>query len=95
MQLTDSLSAQIPGAGAMNASLTTRPILRRGLSRVDAATYLGDSPSKFDELRKDGRVGPAKIVDGRKIWDLKDLDAAFDQFPSENSNAEDDWQASV
>src|SRR5215472_9116073 len=44
-----------------------RPIPRRGLSRVEAAMYLGVSPSKFDEMRKDGRVGPAKLIDGRKV----------------------------
>jgi hypothetical protein len=30
----------------------------RGLSRVEAAQYLGISATKFDELRKDSRVGP-------------------------------------
>ena len=29
--------------------------------------YLGISPSKFDELRKSGRVGPPKILDGCKL----------------------------
>jgi hypothetical protein len=44
----------------------------RGLSRVDAAHYLGISPSKFDEMRKDGRVGPARMIDGSKVWDVRD-----------------------
>jgi hypothetical protein len=44
-----------------------RPMPRRGLSRVEAAIYLGISPSKFDELRKTGRIGPAKILDGCKL----------------------------
>jgi hypothetical protein len=34
----------------------SRPIPRRGLSRVEAAMYLGISPSKFDGMRKDGRI---------------------------------------
>ena len=34
---------------------------------------LGISPSKFDELRKSGRIGPAKILDGRKLMLLKCL----------------------
>jgi len=33
-----------------------RPIPRRGLSRVEAAAYIGVSPSKFDELRKANRI---------------------------------------
>jgi hypothetical protein len=54
-----------------------RPVPRRGLSRDEAAIYLGISPSKFDELRKDGRVGPPRLIDGRKVWDIRDLDDAF------------------
>jgi hypothetical protein len=42
------------------------------MSRVDAAHYLGISPSKFDEMRKGGRVGPARMIDGRNVWDVRD-----------------------
>jgi excisionase family DNA binding protein len=61
-----------------------RPVPRRGLSRVEAATYLGISPSKFDELVQDGRMPAPKRIDGRKIWDIYSLDMAFDALPSEN-----------
>jgi hypothetical protein len=67
---------------------------RRGLSRVEAALYIGISPSKFDELRKDGRVGPARLIDGRKVWDVRDLDLAFEALPMESNEAED-WTAAV
>jgi hypothetical protein len=40
---------------------------RRALSREEAATYLGISPSKFDEMRRDGRVGKPKLIDTRKV----------------------------
>jgi len=55
--------------------------LRRGLSRVEGAAYLGISPSKFDQMREDGRVGPAKQIDGRKVFDIRMLDEAFDALP--------------
>jgi hypothetical protein len=61
-----------------------RPIPRRGLSRVEAAIYLGISPSKFDELVGDGRMPVPKRIDGRKVWDIHNLDLAFDALPSEN-----------
>jgi excisionase family DNA binding protein len=64
-----------------------RPIPRRGLSRVEAATYLGISPSKFDELVRDGRMPAPKRIDGRKIWDIHSLDIAFDALPSENEKS--------
>ena len=72
-----------------------RPIPRRGLSRIEAATYLGISPSKFDELRKAGRIGPAKILDGRKLFAIEALDEFFDALPDENHEAAEDWTATV
>jgi hypothetical protein len=69
-----------------------RPAPRRGLSRIEAAMYIGISPSKFDELRKDGRIGPARLIDGRKVWDVRDLDFAFEALPMETNEA-DDWTA--
>jgi hypothetical protein len=62
----------------------------RGLSRLDAAYYLSISPSKFDEMRKDGRVRPARLIDGRKVWDVRQLDETFDDLPLE-SDEDDDW----
>ena len=67
----------------------------RGLSRVEAAHYLGISPSKFDEMRKDRRVGPARMIDGRKVWDVRDLDSAFDALPLESDEEAEDWNVAV
>ena len=73
----------------------SRPSPRRGLSRVEAALYLGISPSKFDELRKEGRVAPAHIIGGRKVWDVRELDLVFEAFPLESTAAADDWNVAV
>ena len=73
---------------ALSAS---RPIPRRGLSREEAAMYVGISASKFDELVANGRMpGPVKI-DSRKVWDIRLLDVAFDALPSENP-APNSWE---
>jgi hypothetical protein len=72
-----------------------RPIPRRGLSRVEAAMYLGISPSKFDEMRKDGRVGPARLIDNRKIFDVRMLDEIFDALPEEDHEKAEDWTVAV
>jgi hypothetical protein len=61
-----------------------RPIPRRGLSRFEAACYLGISQSKFDQLVSDGRMPTPKLIDARKLWDILELDVAFDALPSEN-----------
>jgi hypothetical protein len=72
-----------------------RPVPRRGLSRVEAATYLGISPSKFDELRKAGRIGPAKILDGRKLYAIELLDEFFDALPDESRDTVEDWTVAL
>jgi predicted DNA-binding transcriptional regulator AlpA len=55
---------------------------RRGLNREEAAVYVGISPSKFDELVKVGRMPKPKKIDGRRIFDVRALDLAFDELPS-------------
>jgi predicted DNA-binding transcriptional regulator AlpA len=60
-----------------------RPIVPRGLSRVEAANYIGISPSKFDELVRDGRMPKAVEIDARRVWDRSDLDDAFDALKSQ------------
>ena len=61
-----------------------RPVPRRGLSRDEAAMYIGISPSKFDELVADGRMPEPVRIDGRKVWDIRRLDLAFDALSREN-----------
>ena len=68
----------------------SRPVPRRGLSREEAAIYVGISPSKFNELVADGRMpGPVRI-DGRKVWDVRALDLAFEAFPRDD--APNSWE---
>jgi hypothetical protein len=72
----------------------TKTFPRRGLSREEAAAYIGISPSKFDEMRKDGRIGPAKLIDARKVWDIHQLDEVFEALPSEGPPPDqqtDEW----
>jgi hypothetical protein len=73
----------------------SRPAPRRGLSREESAMSFGVSPSKFDEMRKDGRIGPPRLIDGRKVWDIYALDQAFDAFPVEGREADEDWKTAV
>jgi predicted DNA-binding transcriptional regulator AlpA len=53
----------------------------RGLSRPQAAAYLGISPTKFDELVRDGLMPMPKQIGTRKIWDIRALDEAFAALP--------------
>lgn len=76
----------------MTARLSdNRPVPRRGLSRDEAAMYVGISPSKFDQLLTDGRMPMPRRIDGRKVWDIRDLDLAFDSLPMEDGPVGGSW----
>jgi hypothetical protein len=62
-----------------------RPVPRRGLSREEAAMYIGVSVGKFGQMVADGRMPMPIQVDGRKIWDVRKLDLAFDALVGEDS----------
>ena len=63
----------------------------RGLSRVQAANYVGVGTTKFDEMVKDGRMPKPKQVDGRNIWDRLGLDESFTALPfDKDANPWDD-----
>jgi predicted DNA-binding transcriptional regulator AlpA len=50
----------------------------RGLSRIQAAEYIGVGVTKFDEMVGDGRMPRPKRIDGRNVWDRIKLDEMFD-----------------
>jgi predicted DNA-binding transcriptional regulator AlpA len=66
-----------------------RPVPRRGLSRDEAAMYVGVSAAKFDEMVADGRMPEPVQIDARKIWDIRSIDMAFDALSQETSNTWD------
>ena len=68
-----------------------RPVPRRGLSREEAAIYVGISATKFNEMVVDGRMPPARRVDGRKVWDVRELDLYFDDLPREINAPTGSW----
>jgi hypothetical protein len=58
----------------------------RGLSREEAAAYVGVGATKFDEMVLDGRMPLPKRIDGRKVWDRLRLDSAFAALPTEGGD---------
>ena len=53
----------------------------RGLSRPEAAAYIGVSGSLFDAMVKDGRMPLPKRINSRTVWDRQRLDEAFEALP--------------
>ena len=63
--------------------------IRRGLRREEAALYIGLKPTKFDQLVREKRLPEPVRIDGCVVWDVKKLDAAFDEL-SDPRNVWDD-----
>jgi excisionase family DNA binding protein len=64
----------------------------RGLSRIQAAEYIGVGVTKFDEMIADGRMPRPKRIDGRKVWDRVKLDEAFAALEDEGG-VMNEWDA--
>lgn len=70
-----------------SAKLETAP--RRGLSRLEAAQYIGVGATLFDAMVADGRMPRAKRINDRVVWDRYALDMAFSDLPDAKENAFD------
>ena len=51
---------------------------RRGLSRQEAARYIGISVTLFDQLVAERTMPQPFKIRTRKLWDIRALDAAID-----------------
>jgi predicted DNA-binding transcriptional regulator AlpA len=69
-----------------------RPVPRRGLSRDEAAMYCGISATLFDRLVADGRMPGPYRIDGRKVWDIRAVDLAFDELPRDDATQRSSWE---
>lgn len=63
----------------------------RGLSRAQAASFIGVSTTYFDSLVKAGHMPKPKRFGSRVIWDIRALDDAFSEFGSDND--ENPWDS--
>lgn len=53
----------------------------RGLSREEAARYVGVGPTTFDEMVTDKRMPQPREIGTRKVWDRAELDIHFTALP--------------
>jgi hypothetical protein len=57
-----------------------------GLGESEAAAAIGISASKFRMLVVDKRMPSPRRLDGRNIWDVDELRAAFKAIPHEDES---------
>jgi predicted DNA-binding transcriptional regulator AlpA len=58
-------------------------VMPRGLSRAQAAEYIGMSPTKFDELVGDGQMPKPARCGRRLLWDRRQINRALDALFNE------------
>jgi predicted DNA-binding transcriptional regulator AlpA len=54
--------------------------------------YIGVSATLFDRMVADGRMPGPRRIDGRKVWDIRAIDMAFDDLPRENGAERSSWE---
>ena len=57
----------------------------RGLSREEAARYVGVGATMFDRLVEEGRMPRPARIGRRTVWDRLKIDAAFVELDEENA----------
>lgn len=68
--------------------------MKRGLSRREAAEYIGISESKFADLVRQGRMPAPRKIDRGLIYDRYQIDEAFDNLPTESERILIEWEKS-
>lgn len=77
---------------ALPPSLAPRVELapRRGLSRQEAARYVGIGTTLFDEMVEAGELPEPFRIRSRVLWDIRKLDEAIDALSDDAGNP---WDA--
>lgn len=65
------------------------PHVRLGLSRPEAAEYVGISPSTFDAMVADGRMPNPKAIGARRVWSRVEIERAFAELPETGQDKAD------
>ncbi len=63
----------------------------RGLSREQAAAWISIGPTLFDEMVEDGRMPKPRKINARVVWDLRELEAKFDDLPHIDDDRVNSW----
>jgi hypothetical protein len=66
-----------------------------GLGELEAAAAIGISASKFRMLVAEKRMPSPRRLDGRNIWDVDELRAAFKVLPHNGESEKADTWADV
>lgn len=74
-----------------SAQVLPQSLPPRGLSRDQAAAYVGVSPNVFDDMVASGLMPPPKTIGHRRIYDRLAIDTAFAALPSRGGASHNPW----
>ncbi|MDP4005125.1 AlpA family transcriptional regulator [Methylobacterium sp. NEAU K] len=66
------------------------PFAPKGLSRLEAARYVGVSTTTFDEMVRERLMPRPKLVGTRVLWDRAQIDLFFEALPEREASQESD-----
>ena len=64
----------------------------RGLSKPEAAKYVGVGVTKFKELVSTNRMPRPRLADTKLIWGVRELDEYFDRLPIKGGDQRNVWK---
>jgi hypothetical protein len=70
--------------------VSSHRIASDGATATAGAHLLPHGSTKFDELVATGRMPKPKRIDSRKVWDIQELDMAFDALPGD-TDTDNTW----
>ncbi len=76
MKPTQATSIAAPSRGPL-----LQPPVRLGLSRAEAAEYIGVGIGLFDQMVADGRMPPPRQINARLVWSRPELEKWFSELP--------------
>jgi predicted DNA-binding transcriptional regulator AlpA len=69
-----------------------RPVPRRGLSRDEAAIYVGIGATLFDSLVAGGQMPKPFRIGNRVLWDVRKIDLHFDELSRDDDTGKSSWE---
>lgn len=59
-----------------------------GVSREEAAAYIGVGTTLFDKLVHDGLMPAPRLLSGRRVWSVEEIESAFRVLPKDGEKAQ-------
>jgi hypothetical protein len=77
--------------------VSKRPLsfIPRGLPKTESALYVGVGEKLFDEMVQDGRMPKPRLINSKKIWDMRQLDTHFDRLPGGDEAELNEWDGAA